>query len=77
MSVRTLRTCLDAYIDEEYANTVALLNERAAAFERATTSEITDRLCRLIWKILHKRVRYEERGPAVSEEAKKVRARAR
>ena len=29
----------------------------------------------LIWKILHERVRYEERGPAVSEEAKKVRAR--
>ncbi len=36
---------------------------------------ITHRLCRLIWKILHERVRYEERGPAVSEEAKKVRAR--
>jgi hypothetical protein len=28
-----------------------------------------------IWKILHERVRYEERGPAVSTEAKKVRAR--
>ena len=36
---------------------------------------ITHRLCRLIWKILHERVRYEERGPAVSVEAKKVRAR--
>ena len=36
---------------------------------------ITHRLCRLIWKILHQRVRYEERGPAVSHEAKKVRAR--
>jgi hypothetical protein len=36
---------------------------------------ITDRLCRLTWKILHQGVRYEERGPAVSEEAKKVRAR--
>jgi transposase len=36
---------------------------------------ITHRLCRLIWKILHQGVRYEERGPAVSEEAKKVRAR--
>jgi hypothetical protein len=36
---------------------------------------ITHRLCRLIWKILHERVRYEERRPAVSEEAKKVRAR--
>jgi hypothetical protein len=38
---------------------------------------ITHRLCRLIWKILHERVRYEERGPAVSAEAKKVRAIAR
>ena len=27
---------------------------------------ITHRLCRLIWKLLHERVRYEERGPAVS-----------
>ena len=36
---------------------------------------ISHRLCRLIWKILHERVRYEERGPAVSDEAKKVRAR--
>jgi hypothetical protein len=34
---------------------------------------ITHRLCRLIWKILHQGVRYEERGPAVSAEAKKVR----
>jgi hypothetical protein len=29
-------------------------------------------LC-LIWKILHQGIRYEERGPAVSAEAKKVR----
>ena len=36
---------------------------------------ITHRLCRLIWKILHQSVRYEERGPAVSVEAKKVRMR--
>src|SRR5467141_3342060 len=34
---------------------------------------ITHRLCRLIWKILHQGIRYEERGPAVSAEAKKVR----
>ena len=36
---------------------------------------IAHRLCRLIWKMLHQGIRYEERGPAVSEEAKKVRAR--
>ena len=29
---------------------------------------ITHRLCRLIWKILHERVRYEDRGPAVRGE---------
>jgi hypothetical protein len=29
----------------------------------------------LIWKILRERVRYEERGPSVSAEAKKIRAR--
>ena len=37
---------------------------------------ITHRLCRLIWKILHQQIRYEERGSAVSTEAeRKYRAR--
>src|SRR4029077_617688 len=36
---------------------------------------IAHRLCRLIWKILHEGIRYEDRAPAVSAEAKKVRAR--
>ena len=40
-----------------------------------TIGVIAHRLCRLVWKILNRGVRYEERGPAVSEEAKKVRAR--
>jgi transposase len=34
---------------------------------------IAHRLCRLIWKILHDRVTYEERGPAVTKE--RLRAR--
>jgi transposase len=34
---------------------------------------IAHRLCRLIWKILHRGVRYEERGPAVSERSKQER----
>jgi transposase len=34
---------------------------------------IAHRLCRLIWKILHQGVRYEERGPAVSDKAKRKR----
>ncbi len=34
---------------------------------------IAHRLCRLIWKILHEGVVYEERGPAVSAKAKRAR----
>jgi transposase len=36
---------------------------------------IAHRLCRLIWKILHEGIQYEERGTAVRHEAKKVCAR--
>jgi transposase len=35
---------------------------------------IAHRLCRLIWKILHQGVAYEERGPAVSLKSKRNRA---
>jgi transposase len=35
---------------------------------------IAHRLCRLIWKILHQGVHYEERGPAVSAKSKRNRA---
>ena len=35
-----------------------------------TIAVIANRLCRLIWIILHNGVRYEERGPAVSEQSK-------
>jgi transposase len=35
---------------------------------------IAHRLCRLIWKILHQGVRYEERGPAVSTRSRQKRA---
>jgi transposase len=34
---------------------------------------IAHRLCRLLWKILHERVRYEERGPAVSAKSNRTR----
>lgn len=39
-----------------------------------TIGAIAHRLCRLIWKILHQGVRYEERGPAVSKKSKQARA---
>ncbi len=38
-----------------------------------TIGVIAHRLCRLIWKILHQGVRYEERGPAVSKKSKQYR----
>ena len=35
---------------------------------------VAHRLCRLIWKILHQGVQYEERGPAVTRKRKQQRA---
>lgn len=35
---------------------------------------IAHRLCRLVWKILHEGVRYEERGPTVARKRKQMRA---
>jgi transposase len=39
-----------------------------------TIGIIAHRLCRLIWKILHQGVQYEERGPAMNERSKRSRA---
>src|SRR5215467_13138408 len=41
---------------------------------KQTIGAIAHRQCRLIWKILHDGVRYEERGPAVSKGSKQRRA---
>jgi transposase len=38
-----------------------------------TIGLIAHRLCRLIWKILHERVRYEERGVAINQLSKRAR----
>ena len=38
-----------------------------------TIGAVAHRLCRLIWLILHRGVRYEERGPAVSQKSKQTR----
>ena len=40
---------------------------------KQTIGAIAHRHCRLIWLILHQRVRYEERGPAVSQKSKQAR----
>ena len=39
-----------------------------------TIGVIAHRLCRLVWKILHRGVRYEERGPALCKKSKQNRA---
>jgi transposase len=39
-----------------------------------TTAIIAHKLCRLIWKILHRGMRYEERGPEVNKKSKQARA---
>jgi len=39
-----------------------------------TIAIIAHRLCRLIWKILHEGVRYEERGSALNQKSKRARA---
>jgi hypothetical protein len=38
-----------------------------------TIGVIAHRLCQLIWILLHRQVRYEERGPAVIETRKRKR----
>jgi hypothetical protein len=39
-----------------------------------TIGIVAHRLCRLVWKILHQGIRYQERGPAVSIKSKRDRA---
>jgi transposase len=39
-----------------------------------TIGIIAHRLCRVIWKMLHDGVRYEERGPALNQHSKRTRA---
>ena len=40
---------------------------------KQTIGSVAHRQCRLIWKVLHQGVRYEERGPAVSKKSKQAR----
>jgi transposase len=40
---------------------------------KQTIGVVAHRQCRLIWLILHQGVRYQERGPAVSQKSKRVR----
>jgi len=40
---------------------------------KRTIWAIAHRLCRLVWMILHRGIRYEEKGPEVTQKAKRVR----
>jgi len=40
-----------------------------------TIGIIAHNLCRLVWKILHRGIRYEERGPEVKKASKQKRTR--
>ncbi len=40
-----------------------------------TIGIIAHKLCSLVWKILHREIRYEERGPGVSKASKQKRTR--
>jgi len=41
---------------------------------KKTIAIIAHRLCRLVWMVLHRGLRYDERGPAVSEQSAQKRA---
>ncbi len=40
---------------------------------KQTIGAVAHRQCRLVWKVLHQGVRYEERGPAISKKTKQAR----
>ena len=42
-------------------------------WHQQTIGAVAHRPCRLIWKILHQGVRYEERGPAVNTKSRQRR----
>jgi transposase len=46
---------------------------KCGGFYKQAIGAIAHRLCRLVWLILHKGVRYEERGPSVSQQSRKRR----
>ena len=71
---RVLDQCANAAVKTKgsifeivYRRTVSRLGHKQ------TIGAIAHRLCRLIWKILHHGVRYEERGPAVSVKSRQRR----
>jgi transposase len=71
---RTLNQCANAAVKHKgsifeivYRRLVPRLGHKK------TIGAIVHRLCQLIWLILHKGIRYDERGPAVCEKSKRLR----
>jgi transposase len=59
--------CKGSIFELKYRQLVPKLQHKGAVWA------IAHRLCRLVWLILHRGVRYEERGPAVSQRSRKTR----
>ena len=71
---RILNQCANAAVKHKGSNFEILYRRLVPRLgHNKTIGAIAHRLCRLIWIILHKGVRYEERGPAVSEKSRRAR----
>jgi transposase len=64
---RQMRRILKSIFEIVYRRLVPRLGHPQAIWA------IAHRLCRLIWKILHEGIRYEERGPTVSQKSRRKR----
>jgi transposase len=71
---RILNQCANAAVKTKGSIFEATYRRLVARLgHKQTIGAIAHRLSRLIWIILHRGVRYEERGPAVSEKTRRVR----
>jgi transposase len=71
---RVLNQCANAAVRQKGSIFEILYRRLAPRLgHNKTIGAIAHRLCQLIWLILHNGVRYEERGPAVTEKSKRAR----
>lgn len=71
---RTLNQCANAAVKHKGSIFEILYRRLVTRLgHKKTIGAIVHRLCQLIWLILHKGVRYEERGPSVCEKSKRLR----
>ena len=71
---RILNQCANAAIKHKGCIFEALYRRLVSRLgHNQAIGAVAHRLCRMVWLILHKGVRYEERGPALSESSRKRR----